>query len=112
MHRDGENLKVTMTDKPIALVEIRKQRLFGPKAAARYLGVCEDTLKKISDLGQLCVFRGKSSTNSDRKSSTIPGASHPVIPTPKHPAFRQEAIQFCGFVGTVDEMPESFVKGR
>jgi hypothetical protein len=59
-----------------------------------------------------CVFRGKSSTNSDRKSSTIPGASHPVIPTPKHPAFRQEAIQFCGFVGTVDEMPESFVKGR
>lgn len=56
MHRDGENLKVTMTDKPIALVEIRKQRLFGPKAAARYLGVCEDTLKKISDLGQLRAF--------------------------------------------------------
>jgi len=45
-----------MTDKPIALVEIRKQRLFGPKAAARYLGICEDTLKKITDLGQVRAF--------------------------------------------------------
>jgi hypothetical protein len=45
-----------MTDKPIALVGIRNQRLFGPKAAARYLGICEETLKKISDLGQLRVF--------------------------------------------------------
>ena len=41
-----------------------------------------------------CVFRGKSSTHSDRKSSTIPGPSHPVIPTRKHPAFRREVIQF------------------
>jgi hypothetical protein len=46
-----------MTDKPIALVGIRNQRLFGPKAAARYLGICEDTLKKISDLGQLRTFK-------------------------------------------------------
>jgi Helix-turn-helix domain len=46
----------TMADKPIAFVEIRKQRLFGPKAAARYLGVCEDTLKKMSDLGQIRAF--------------------------------------------------------
>jgi hypothetical protein len=59
-----------------------------------------------------CVFRAKSSSHSDRKSSTIPGASQPVIPTPKHPAFRREAIQFCGHVGTADEMPESIVKGR
>ena len=26
------------------------------EAAARYLGICEDTLKKISDLGQLRAF--------------------------------------------------------
>jgi Helix-turn-helix domain len=45
-----------MSDKPVALAEIRNQRLFGPKAAARYLGICEDTLKKISDLGQLRAF--------------------------------------------------------
>jgi hypothetical protein len=45
-----------MTDKPIALVGIRKQRLLGPKAAATYLGICEDTLKKITDLGQLRAF--------------------------------------------------------
>ena len=45
-----------MTDKPLAFVGIRNQRLFGPKAAARYLGICEDTLKKISDLGQLRAF--------------------------------------------------------
>src|SRR5207247_5691691 len=34
----------------------RLQVLFGPKAAARYLGICEDTLKKITDLGQLRAF--------------------------------------------------------
>jgi hypothetical protein len=45
-----------MIDKPIALVGIRNQRLFGPKAAATYLGICEDTLKKITDLGQLRAF--------------------------------------------------------
>ena len=31
-------------------------RLFGPKAAAKYLGICPDTLKKITDLGQLLAF--------------------------------------------------------
>ena len=46
----------TMSDKPIAIVETRKQRLFGPKAAARYLGICEDTLKKMSDLGHVRAF--------------------------------------------------------
>ena len=45
-----------MSDKPIAIAGIRNQGLFGPKAAARYLGICEDTLKKISDLGQLRAF--------------------------------------------------------
>jgi len=49
-----------MNDKPIPLVQVRNQRLFGPKAAARYPGICEDTLavtsKKITDLGQLRAF--------------------------------------------------------
>jgi len=45
-----------MNDKPVPLVQVRNQRLFGPKAAARYPGICEDTLKKITDLGQLRAF--------------------------------------------------------
>ena len=43
--------------KSTALVQIPNQRLFGPKAAARYLGICEDTLKKITDLEQLRAFK-------------------------------------------------------
>jgi len=42
--------------KPIALTQVPNQRLFGPKAAARYLGICEDTLKKITDLEQIPAF--------------------------------------------------------
>jgi hypothetical protein len=45
-----------MNDKPIPLVQVRNQRLFGPKAAAGYLGICEDTLKKMTDLEQLRAF--------------------------------------------------------
>jgi excisionase family DNA binding protein len=40
----------------VTLIQIPNQRLFGPKAAARYLGVCEDTLKKMTDLGQIPAF--------------------------------------------------------
>lgn len=42
--------------KAAALIRIPNQRLFGPKAAARYLGICEDTLKKITDLEQISAF--------------------------------------------------------
>lgn len=42
--------------KPTSLIRIPNQRLFGPKAAARYLGICEDTLKKITDLEQIRAF--------------------------------------------------------
>jgi hypothetical protein len=42
--------------KPTALTRVPNQRLFGPKAAARYLGICEDTLKKITDLEQIPAF--------------------------------------------------------
>ena len=42
-----------MISKPIALIEIPNQRLFGMKAAAHYLGVHEQTLRKLVDLGLL-----------------------------------------------------------
>ena len=40
----------------MAFIPKPNQRMFGPKAAARYLGICEDTLKKITDLGQIRAF--------------------------------------------------------
>ena len=43
--------------KPAAPIQVPNQRLFGPKAAARYLGICEDTLKKITDLEQIRAFK-------------------------------------------------------
>jgi hypothetical protein len=55
-HEDEHNREYAMNDKPIPLVQVRNQRLFGPKAAARYLGICEDTLKKITDLEQIRAF--------------------------------------------------------
>ena len=42
--------------KTMASIPEPNQRVFGPKAAARYLGICEDTLKKITDLGQIRAF--------------------------------------------------------
>ena len=38
------------------VAQIPKQRLYSPKSAARYLGICEDTLKKITDLEQIRAF--------------------------------------------------------
>lgn len=42
-----------MIGKPIELVQVPSQRLFSTKAAARYLGVCPDTLRTYADLGQI-----------------------------------------------------------
>ncbi len=42
-----------MIGKPVALIQIPNQRLFSPKAASRYLDVHPQTLKKITDEGQL-----------------------------------------------------------
>jgi excisionase family DNA binding protein len=39
--------------KPIALIQVPNQRLFGTKAAARYLGIHEQTLRKLTDTGEL-----------------------------------------------------------
>ncbi len=42
-----------MIGKPVALIQVPNQRVFAPRAAARYLGVHEQTLKKITDEGEL-----------------------------------------------------------
>ena len=40
-----------MIGKSIDLIQVPNQRLFSTKAAARYLGVHPDTLRKYADLG-------------------------------------------------------------
>ena len=40
-----------MIGEPIALTKIPNQRLFGTKAAARYLGLHEQTLRKLTAEG-------------------------------------------------------------
>ena len=40
-----------MIGRPVALIQGPNQRLFSTKAAARYLGVHPDTVRKYSDLG-------------------------------------------------------------
>ena len=40
-----------MIGKPIPLIQVPNQRLFSTKAAARYLGVHADTLRRYADLG-------------------------------------------------------------
>ena len=54
------------------------QRLFGPKATAKYLGICEDTLKKITDLQQIRAFdfngrRAYRIEDLDQFIATLPG---------------------------------------
>ncbi len=40
-----------MIGTPVALFQVPNQRLFSTKAAAKYLGVHPDTLRKYADLG-------------------------------------------------------------
>ena len=44
-----------MIGKPVAFIQVPNQRLFGPKAAAKYLGVHEQTLRKLTGLGELAA---------------------------------------------------------
>ena len=46
-----------MIGKPVALIQIPNQRLFSTKAAARYLGIHEQTLRKYADLDRLPAKR-------------------------------------------------------
>jgi len=41
--------------KAISIISVPTRRLFGPKAAAEYLGIHEQTLKKITDEGELAA---------------------------------------------------------
>ena len=42
-----------MFTRPIELIQVPNRRLFGVKAAACYLGVCEDTLRDYADKGMI-----------------------------------------------------------
>jgi excisionase family DNA binding protein len=46
-----------MIGKPIAFIQVPNQRLFGTKAAAKYLGLHEQTLRKLTDVGELQARR-------------------------------------------------------
>ena len=46
-----------MTGKPTLLIQVPNQRLFGVKAAANYLGIHEQTLRKLTDLGEIQALR-------------------------------------------------------
>ena len=46
-----------MIGKPVALIQVPNQRLFSVRAAARYLGMHEQTLRKFSDLGRITTRR-------------------------------------------------------
>ena len=43
--------------KPIALIQIPNQRLFSARAAAQYLGIHEQTLRKLTDAGEIRTRR-------------------------------------------------------
>jgi len=43
--------------RPVALIQVPNQRLFRVKAAARYLDVHEQTLRKLTDAGDLRALR-------------------------------------------------------
>lgn len=46
-----------MIGKPIALIQIPNQAMFGPKAAAQYLGINVKTLKELTDSGEMPARR-------------------------------------------------------
>ena len=46
-----------MIGKPIALIQVPNQRLFGIKAASRYLDMHAQTLRKLTDLGEIKAKR-------------------------------------------------------
>ena len=42
-----------MIGRPVALIQVPNQRLFSVRCAARYLGVHEQTVRKLTALGEL-----------------------------------------------------------
>ncbi len=71
-----------MIGKPFALIQVPNQRLFSTKAAARYLGVCEDSLRKYADLGWIKAQRLEKRRvftleDLDCFIESLPGYGHP-----------------------------------
>lgn len=74
-----------MIGKAIALVQVPNQRLFGPAAAAKYLGICTDTIYTI-DPKDLPVF-----SFMGRRSYRLEDLDHFVESLPTwHDAHRQK----------------------
>ncbi len=46
-----------MIGKVVALIQVPNQAMFGPKAAAQYLGMNVKTLKTLTDLGEIPARR-------------------------------------------------------
>ena len=46
-----------MIGKAVALIQVPNQRLFSTRAAARYLGISPDTLRRYADLGWIKARR-------------------------------------------------------
>lgn len=46
-----------MIGQPVALLQIPNQRLFGPRAAAEYLGIHVQTLRRLADVGEIRALR-------------------------------------------------------
>ncbi len=57
---EKSRLSGQMGGKLVTLIQVPNQRLFGTKAAAQYLGIHPDTLRKYADLGQITARRIKS----------------------------------------------------
>jgi excisionase family DNA binding protein len=53
----GTDCQHTRLLRSTAVISIPTQRLFGVSAAAQYLGVSDDTLRKYADLGDIPAYR-------------------------------------------------------
>ncbi len=84
-----------MISKPIALIQVPNQRLFSVKFAAKYLGVHEQTLRKITDLGEIKARRMGSRRvytleELDRFIDTLPRWYHGTGENPRIPTERRQ----------------------
>ena len=72
-----------MIGKPVALIQVPNQRLFRVTAAARYLGISDDSLKKYTDLHQINAYefngqRVYKLEDLDRLIDSLPKWDHPA----------------------------------
>jgi len=53
----GTDRQSNILHRPVALIKVPSRRLFGVSAAAKYLGISDDTLRKYADLGEIPAYR-------------------------------------------------------